>query len=164
MDSRQLSRWPLWIARTTAVLVFFTGVTVLLGWTFDVIALKSVLSGWTKMAPVTALCFGLAGMALWGASNGNIRQRQQPESVWHRFSQIGAAVIVLIGLFRLSAYFSIGTRALTTFSLANRQPFQILPKCRRRLRLILVWLALPCCWLAPAGSKHFSFSFSWAVW
>src|SRR5690349_24368467 len=37
---------------------------VLLGWTFDITAAKSVLDGWRVMVPATALSFVLIGIAL----------------------------------------------------------------------------------------------------
>lgn len=44
------------------------GVLVLLGWAFDVAALKSVRPGLIAMQPLTAVCLALAGFALIAAT------------------------------------------------------------------------------------------------
>ncbi|MDP2761569.1 MAG: EAL domain-containing protein [Sideroxyarcus sp.] len=48
-----------------AVLAVVVGAMVLVGWTFDITALKSVLPGWVAMKTNTAVCFILTGIALW---------------------------------------------------------------------------------------------------
>ena len=48
----------------TALVSVFVGSLVLLGWAFDIGALKSVLPIWVSMKANTALCFILAGSAL----------------------------------------------------------------------------------------------------
>ena len=46
------------------VAMMLVAVVVLLGWQFDVVALRSVLPGTNSMKPVTAVTFLLAGLAL----------------------------------------------------------------------------------------------------
>jgi diguanylate cyclase (GGDEF)-like protein/PAS domain S-box-containing protein len=52
-------------AQVTAVVTVLVGGLVLLGWVFDIAALKSVMLGLTTMKANTALGFVLAGLALW---------------------------------------------------------------------------------------------------
>jgi hypothetical protein len=58
--SRFVRRFPAWAAVAAVV----TGGTVLVGWAFDIGALKSILPGWVSMKPNTALAFVLIGIAL----------------------------------------------------------------------------------------------------
>jgi PAS domain S-box-containing protein len=104
MESRQLSGSPLWIAKTVAVVVFFTGIVVLSGWAFNISPLKSILPNLAKMAPVTALCFTLAGATLWVTIIGTVRRQQRPEYFRHWLPKMGAAIIALIGLIRIITY------------------------------------------------------------
>jgi PAS domain S-box-containing protein len=55
-----------WLAWSTAagVLAFVTGQAVIVGWLFNVETLKSVVPGLATMTFNTAVCFGLAGVAL----------------------------------------------------------------------------------------------------
>ncbi len=48
-----------------AVAVCLTGLLVLVGWTFDLGVLKSILPQWVTMKLLTALAFILSGMSLW---------------------------------------------------------------------------------------------------
>ena len=64
------SQSPKRFAIAAGGLTSLTGVVVLFGWALDIVALKQFASGGTTMAPVTALCFVLAGIALWCAAGG----------------------------------------------------------------------------------------------
>lgn len=46
------------------IVIAFSGALVLLGWWFDVVAAKSLMSGWRVMVPATAASFTLIGVAL----------------------------------------------------------------------------------------------------
>ncbi len=54
------------LAALASGLVILLGALVLVGWTFDLTALKSVVPGWRTMSPLTALAFLMSGLALWG--------------------------------------------------------------------------------------------------
>ena len=51
-------------ARLFALVAIAVGMSVLIGWEFDVALLKSVVPGKVAMRPNTAICFMLAGFAL----------------------------------------------------------------------------------------------------
>jgi PAS domain S-box-containing protein len=55
--ARKLASWA-------ALLSVVVGAMVLVGWTFDIVTLKSVLPGWVAMKANTAVCFILTGIAL----------------------------------------------------------------------------------------------------
>ena len=79
---------------------------MLLGWKLGIVALTSVLPGLTRMSPLTALTFALAGVALWvGAGStdpgGSLEVRRGARRRW--FS-IGGGAIALIGVYRLCDY------------------------------------------------------------
>ncbi|HEY3932235.1 MAG TPA: PAS domain S-box protein [Verrucomicrobiae bacterium] len=93
------SLWPNAVAKIAGVCVFIAGVVVLMGWCFDVSALKSILPDWPKMSPLTAVSFVLGGFSLWCTVSAT--QRKMDLS---RVSQICAAIIVFVALFRLSDY------------------------------------------------------------
>jgi len=79
---------------------------VLLGWKLGIVALTSVLPGLTRMSPLTALTFALAGAALWigtgSADAGSaLRPRRGAGRAW---LSVGGAIIALIGAYRLCDY------------------------------------------------------------
>jgi hypothetical protein len=85
-------------SRAASGVVLGIGFLVLLGWLFDIPALKSILPGFASMKANTALAFVLAGLSLWLAT----REHEN-----HRLDFIAracAALTVLIGLFTLSEY------------------------------------------------------------
>ncbi|MES2877658.1 MAG: diguanylate cyclase [Pseudomonadota bacterium] len=87
-----------WAARGFALVVIALGLVVLVGWTLDITALKSVLPGWVTMKANTALGFLMAGASLFAAT------RQQPTLAWHRTQLVLAAGVALLGLLTLSEY------------------------------------------------------------
>ena len=64
-------------------------VAVLLGWTFGIAALKSLLPGLVTMKPLTALGLLLAAAALWLSQNPDRWQKQ--------VGQLCAALVFIIG-------------------------------------------------------------------
>jgi two-component system NtrC family sensor kinase len=83
------------------VLVVACGLLVLLGWTFDIEAFKSLLHPDNiAMNPATALCFLLCGGALL-----LLRREAQPgKTDWSHAAQIAAGFAVIIAVFRLVGY------------------------------------------------------------
>jgi PAS domain S-box-containing protein len=93
------SQWPKMAAKTAGCCVLVAGAVVLTGWCFDVSLLKSILPDWPKMSPLTAVSFALGGLSLWCVASA--AQRKTDLS---RVSQICAAIIFFVGLFRLGDY------------------------------------------------------------
>ncbi len=85
-------------SRISSIFVILIGVTVLLGWIFQIDFLKSVLPGCVAMKVNTAVGLLLSGTALrfW---------HQQPTRRWTQlFGQASAIVVLLIGLLTLGEY------------------------------------------------------------
>ena len=80
------------------VVVVLLGCFVLLGWSFDVAALKNVLPVWVSMKANTALGFVLAGVTLWLLRSD---RRTQPAL---RIAQVCAVIVCLLGILTLSEY------------------------------------------------------------
>jgi hypothetical protein len=51
-------------ARLSGAIALLTGLFVLAGWTLGIAALTSIVSGWPRMAALTALAFVVASVAL----------------------------------------------------------------------------------------------------
>jgi xanthine/uracil permease len=93
--SRFLSTALQSFSKISSIFVILIGITVLLGWSFQIDFLKSVLPGSVAMKVNTALGLLLSGTALrlW---------HQQPTGRWTRlFGQASAIVVLLIGLLTL---------------------------------------------------------------
>src|ERR1051325_5459744 len=74
-----------------SVALIILGVSVLIGWAFDIGVLKSIAPDMPTMKPNTAVCFVLTGLSLWllrpeGVSGGRLR-----------LGQICATVVIVIG-------------------------------------------------------------------
>ena len=86
------------ISRFCGLAVATLGLTVLIGWTLDIAALKSVLPGLATMKPNTALAFLLAGISLSAVARGEI-------GLAAKRAQLGAALAVtFIGLLNGGEY------------------------------------------------------------
>src|ERR1051325_8501888 len=86
------------ISRVASGIVLVIGFLVLVGWLFDISALKSILPGLATMKANTALTFLLAGISLWLAQT-------KDENKWIDLIAKGFATFtILIGLLTLSEY------------------------------------------------------------
>ncbi|MGI0487972.1 response regulator [Pantanalinema rosaneae CENA516] len=83
-------------SRIASLLVIAIGGIVLVGWLFDLPALKSVLPIWVTMKANTAIAFMLAGCSLW--------QLQHSQLSSTRIARICAGLVLAIGLLTLIQY------------------------------------------------------------
>src|SRR3990170_4963989 len=83
-------------SRGASAIGILVGVSVLVGWLFDIPLLKSVIPGLFAMKVNAALCFILAGGAL-----GLLGNEAAPPPL-RRIAQACAAMVSLIGLLTLS--------------------------------------------------------------
>jgi PAS domain S-box-containing protein len=87
------------IARAAGAAAILIGGLVLMGWTFDLAILKSIVPGRTAMNPGgTALAFVLAGVSLWAQALEGMASRRRAVGI------ACAAAVLLIGLARLGGY------------------------------------------------------------
>jgi PAS domain S-box-containing protein len=61
---RLYKRFLHWLMPVTAALSIALGITVLIGWAFDIVVIKSILPAWVSMKANTAVCFILIGAGL----------------------------------------------------------------------------------------------------
>lgn len=86
------------LSQAANTIVLIVGLLVLVGWTADIPALKSVAPGLVTMKPNTAVGFFLAGMALWLFQDEQIRP-------WKRRLALGCALsVAMIGFLTLMEY------------------------------------------------------------
>jgi PAS domain S-box-containing protein len=109
LRARTFPQWPNRFAELASGLVILGGLSVLLGWALDIAVVQSVLPGWTQMAPLTALSFILAGVALWLVSPSRLDSAGKPAGDQiepaHRWLSHGcAAIVAFVGALRLGAY------------------------------------------------------------
>lgn len=91
---RWLARFPYW----TSAIAVLVGLAALVGWAFDLPALKSVVPGVVSMKANTALAFILAGSSL-------LFLKAIRPSRWTRtLAQLFPAIVALIGLLTVSEY------------------------------------------------------------
>lgn len=94
-------------SQITALVVGAGGLLVLVGWTFAVPTLKSVVADWPMMAPGTALGLVLASAALLIARPQCPRDRPAESTGWptsRPWSDALAGVVLAIGVLRLGQY------------------------------------------------------------
>ncbi|MGE3820793.1 MAG: PAS domain S-box protein, partial [Isosphaeraceae bacterium] len=86
------------LSRAAGVAVVLIGLTVLLGWGFDVETFRSVIPGMTAMNPGgTALAFILSGISLW-IQSGSVGPRVRA------FGAACAGAVALLALIRIGGY------------------------------------------------------------
>src|SRR3990172_223742 len=87
-------------ACVAAVLTSVLGAVVLLGWAFDIPALKGLLPDLATMKPNTALCFVFSGTALWLLSTSS-----EDTGRWRRRGVVALALAVgLVAVLTLAEY------------------------------------------------------------
>jgi len=105
MNTKPLSLWPGAIAKLASGLVVVIGTMGLLGWIWDIANFTTGLPGLPQIAPSTALLLVLVGAAL-GCVEAARSHAPDPsrQTVLRRVSRAGAAIAVLYGILRLTAY------------------------------------------------------------
>ena len=91
----QLIVWLKGSAHAAGIGMILVGVLVLVGWIFDLDALKSVFPGLATMKPNTALSFVMAGASLWLLDG-------EPPPARRRLIQAGGAFVAGLALLTLS--------------------------------------------------------------
>lgn len=86
------------VSRTAGATAIVVGSAVILGWTFDIPTLKSIVPVWVTMKANTAIGFTLGGLSLWLLLRGRARQRAR------QIGQVCAVIVALIGALTLAEY------------------------------------------------------------
>ena len=86
------------LAKVLGMLTILLGLSVLAGWALHIESLKTVLPGYVSMAPNTALCFTLSGMALL------IGYLSRPRAWKKTCASMLAMLVILIGGATLAEY------------------------------------------------------------
>jgi len=102
---KSLRSWAESYSRGAAGCSILVGVIVLLGWGWDIPALKSILPGLATMKANTALCFVLTGMSLMLLVRG---ERVKKSSPLRRRATIGLASLVLAITFLTMMQYALG--------------------------------------------------------
>ena len=84
------------LSRIGACIVALIGASAIVGWTLDIMVLKSLISGWTSMKANTAFAFLFAGLSLLLLTN--------PIRRWPHLPRILAGIVALIGGVTLTQY------------------------------------------------------------
>jgi len=93
------SRWPTLCSSMAGLCVFVLGASVLVGWRFDISALKSVFPGLVTMKPNTAM-----GLLLCGGALALLARKKVSKPF--RFSTVVMAIAVIgLGMLTLGEYF-----------------------------------------------------------
>src|SRR4051812_45608498 len=79
------------VAPTAGVISIAIGLTVIVGWTFDVELLKTLFPGAIVMLPNTGLMFVINGATLTALTTGTDDARRR------RFGRIGAWIVLVLG-------------------------------------------------------------------
>jgi len=87
-----LSKQLKWVVVIACVLPIVIGCLTLLGWTFGIAVLKSVIPGMKAMNPAAALCFVLCGISLW------LQRTAQPARQYLIISRACGIIIAATGL------------------------------------------------------------------
>lgn len=93
------SDWPYVFARTVSAIVIAISALFLFGWAFYFWLPKDLIIVLYSVKPNAALCFILAGMALWRYSDKSLRNTTQ------LLAELCAGIIFLIGFLTLFEYF-----------------------------------------------------------
>jgi PAS domain S-box-containing protein len=86
------------VSQAGSVTAIGVGFLVLVGWMFDITALRSVIPDLATMKATTTLGFILSGVSLW------ILQGEHASHHTRRIGQASATIVALTGLFTLSEY------------------------------------------------------------
>jgi PAS domain S-box-containing protein len=83
------------VASVASVALIILGVSVLIGWAFDIGVLKRIAPDMPTMKPNTAVCFVLTGLSLW------LLRREGVSGARLRWGQVCATVVIVVGALTL---------------------------------------------------------------
>ncbi len=87
------------VSKAASFLTIFVACLVLVGWSFDIANLKTILPGLTSMKANTAFCFLLSGVSLLSQQRLETRRRNIS-----KLGQLSAIVVIAIALLTLTQY------------------------------------------------------------
>jgi hypothetical protein len=107
MSAARLMVWPRRVVKTSSTIVCLAGVLGLIGWTFSIDALKSIVPGLPNMSASTALLFALTGFGLWCIAPGRTSvdlSEQLGGRIRPQISRLCAGTAIVLGSLRLVSY------------------------------------------------------------
>lgn len=126
-------------AKLLALAVSLTSITVIVGWIFDILFLKSISSNWVSMKFDTAVCFLLSGITLYFIARAREGEFDKAQVVLSITSLI---IILLMGILFFSALLEIHTGIEELFvkeaSLSAKTLFPGRPSVPTMLDFILI--------------------------
>ena len=128
--------------RVLALAISCAGAMVMLGWIFDIGALKTISSHWVSMKFSTAFCFVLSGISLYFIAEA---MREEFDVAQVVLSITSMTIMLLMGILLSSFFFSIHTGAEELFIQDLHQPIKTvtpgMPSFPTMLNFILMAIA-----------------------
>ena len=113
------------VAPACGVALAFIGVSVLVGWAFDIRALKTINPDWITMKPLTAVAFVMLGVVLLVLGHRDQAEATKRAFPWLALASAAIAILGALTIFEYATGIALGidTAIAREALLAEREPF-----------------------------------------